>query len=89
MESFEKSKEKLVPRIETCSIHLRKQKVPSQEANPQPLAWQSWNLSIRLPDQCQMSDKVTGLLELRHARRYGRISFEIGRSMGGSVATSK
>jgi len=36
-----------------------------------------------------MSDKVTGLLELRHARRYGRISFEIGRSMGGSVATSK
>jgi len=63
--------------------------VRSQEANTQPLAWQIWNLSVRLPDQCQLSDKVTALLELRHARWYGRINFEIGRSMDGSIATSK
>jgi len=36
------------------SIHLLKYKAPSQEANPQPLAWQTWNLSVRLPDQCQL-----------------------------------
>ena len=75
--------------MKRASIHLRKRKAPRQEANPQPLAWQTWNLSVRLPDQCQLSDKVMALFELRHARRYGQISFEIGRSMGGSVATSK
>jgi len=57
--------------LKLASIHLRKRKVPSQEANPQPLAWQTWNLSVKLPDQCQLSDKVTALLELRHARQYG------------------
>jgi len=75
--------------LKRASIHLRKHKAPRQEVNPQPLAWQTWNLSIRLPDQFHLIHKVTGLFELRHARRYGRISFEIGRSMGGSVATSK
>jgi len=75
--------------LKRTSIHLRKRKAPSQEANPQPLAWKIWNLSARLPDQRQLSDKVTALFELHHARRYGQISFEIGRSMGGSVATSK
>jgi len=34
-------------------------------------------------------NKVTALFQPRHARRYDRISLEIGRSMGGSVATSK
>jgi len=74
--------------LKRASIHLRKRKASSQE-NPQPLAWQTWNLSVRLPHQCQLSDKVTVLFEPRHARRYGRISFEIGRSMGGSTVTSK
>jgi len=63
--------------LKRASIHLRKRKAPSQEANPQPLAWQTWNLSVRLPDQCHLSDKVTALFELCHARRYGWISFEI------------
>jgi len=44
-------------------------------AELEPIRW--------LPDQCQLSDKVTALFEPRHARRYGRISFQIGRSMGG------
>jgi len=35
--------------LKRASIHLRKRKAPSQEANPQPLAWQTWNLSVRLP----------------------------------------
>jgi len=73
LESFEKSKEKLVHEFKRGSIHLRKRKAPSQRANPQPLVWQTWNLSVRLPHQCQLSDKVTVLFELRHARRYGRI----------------
>jgi len=59
--------------LKRASIHLRKRKPPSQEANPQPLAWQTWNLSVRLPDQFQLSDKVTRLFEPSHARRYGRI----------------
>jgi len=59
--------------LKRANIHLRKRKSPSQEANPQPLAWQTWNLSVRLPDPCQLSDKVTSLFEPRHARRYGRI----------------
>jgi len=75
--------------LKRARIHLRKRKAPSQEANPQPLAWQTWKVSVRLPDQCRLSDKGTALFEPRHARRYGRIRFEIGISMGGSVATSK
>jgi len=47
--------------LKRASIHLRKRKAPSQKANPQPSAWQTWNLSVRLPDQCQFSDKVTSL----------------------------
>jgi len=27
--------------LKRASIHLRKRKAPSQEANPQPLAWQT------------------------------------------------
>jgi len=68
--------------LKRASIHLRKSKAPSQqpeEANPQPLAWQTWNLSVRLPDQCLLIYKVTALFEPRHARQYGQISFEIGR----------
>jgi len=38
--------------LKRASVHLRKRKAPSQEANPQPLTWQTWNLSVRLPDQC-------------------------------------
>jgi len=34
--------------LKRASIHLRKHKAPSQETNPQPLAWQTWNLSLRL-----------------------------------------
>ena len=84
MESFEKSKEKCRSHdLKRASIHLQKRKATSQEANPQPLAWQTCNLSVRLPDQCQLSDKVTTLFEPHHARLYGRTSFEIGRSMGG------
>ena len=75
--------------LKRASIHLRKRRASSQEANPQPLAWQAWNLSVRLQDQRRFSDKVAALFEPRHARWYGRISFEIGRSIGGSVATSK
>jgi len=41
-----------------------------------------------LLDRCRLNDKVTALFEPRHARQYGGISFEIGRSMGGFVATS-
>jgi len=76
-------------KLKHASIYLRKRKAPNQEVNPQQLAQQTWNLSVRLPDQCQLSDKVTALFEMRHGRRYDRISFEIGRSMGGSVAISK
>jgi len=76
LESFEKYKEKLVPRIETCKHSLTKTQ-GGQEANPQPLAWQTWNLSVRLPDERQLSDKMTSLFEPRHARRYCRICFEI------------
>jgi len=75
--------------MKRASIHLRKREAPSQDANPQSLAWQTWILSARLPDQCRLSDKVTALFEPRHARRYGQICFEIERPMGGSVATSK
>jgi len=89
LESFKKCEEKLFHELKRGSIHLRKRKAPIQKVNPQPLVWQTWNLSVRLSHQCQLSDKVTVLFEPRHARRYGRISFEIGRSMGGSVATSK
>jgi len=35
-----------------------------------------------------LSDKLTALFELHHVRQYGAISFEIRRSMGGSVVTS-
>jgi len=75
--------------LKRASIHSRKRKASSQEANAQPLAWQAWNLSVRLQDQRRWSDKVAGLFETHQARWYGRISFEIGRSKGGSVATSK
>ena len=63
--------------------------VPIGKVNSQPLAWQTWNLSVRLPDRHRLDDKLTALFEPGHARWYGRISFETGRSMGGSVATSK
>jgi len=77
-------------KLKHASIHLQKRKAPNQEMNPQQLAQQTWNLSVRPPDQRQLSDKVTAFLfEPCHARRYDRISFEIVRSMGGSVATSK
>ena len=36
--------------------------------------WQTWNLSVRLPDQSWLSDKVTALFEPRHARQYGQVS---------------
>jgi len=53
LESFEKSKEKLVPQIEMCKQSLlRKCKATSWEANPQPLAWPTWNRSVTLPDRC-------------------------------------
>ena len=48
----------------------------------------AWNQPVRLPDRRLLSDKLTALFELRHARWDGRINFETGRSMGGSVATS-
>jgi len=83
LESFEKYKENWFHELKCASIHLRKRKAPSQEAHPQPFTSQTWNLSVRLPDQCQLSDKMTTLFEPRHARQYGQISFEIGRSMGG------
>jgi len=51
------------------SILLRKCKAPNQEANPQPLAWQTWKVSVRPPDQCWLSKKMTTLFEMRHARR--------------------
>jgi len=39
LECIEKSKEKLVPQIETCKQSLlRKRKMPRQKVNPQPLA---------------------------------------------------
>jgi len=38
--------------------------------------------------RCRLSDKLTASFKPRHARWYGRMSIEIGRSMGGSVATS-
>ena len=34
----------------------------------------------------RFSDRLTALFELRHTRQCGQISFEIRRSMGGSVA---
>jgi len=64
-------------------------KVQSWEVNrnPQPLAWQTWNLSVMLRGRRHLTDKLTALFKLHHTRQYGGISFEI-RSMGGSVATS-
>jgi len=73
LESFEKSKENCSHELKRASIHSRKCKAPSQEANPRPLAWQTWKVSIRLPDQCWLSDKVTALFEPHHARWYGWI----------------
>jgi len=43
--------------VKRASIHLRKRKAPSQEANPQPLAWQTWEVSVRLPGQCRLGDR--------------------------------
>jgi len=88
-EVLKKVKKNWSHELKRASIQLPKCKAPNREANPQHLAWQTWKVSIRLPDQYWLSDKVTALFELRHARRYGRISFEIGRSVGSSVATSK
>jgi len=89
LESFEKSKEKLVPQTEMCKQSLlRKHKAPRWEANPQPLAWQTWDISVMLPGRRRLSDTLTALFKPRHARQYGGISFELRRSMGGSVATS-
>jgi len=89
LERFEKSKENWSHEVKRASIHVRKRKAPCQEANCQPLAWQTWKVSVRLPDQCRLNDKATTLFEPSRAMRYGRISFEIGKSIGGSVATSK
>jgi len=36
-----------------------------------------------------LSDKLTALVEPHHVRRYSGISFEIRRSIGDSVVTSK
>jgi len=33
--------------LKHASIHLQKHKAPSQEANPQALAWQTWKVSVR------------------------------------------
>jgi len=43
--------------LNRARIHLRKRKAPSQEVNLQQLAQQIWNLSVRLPDQCKLSEK--------------------------------
>jgi len=66
---------------------LQKRKVQRWEAIPQQLAWQTWDVSIMLPDWHQLSDIVTALFEPRHAKRNGGITFEI-RSTGGSIVTS-
>jgi len=87
LESFKKSKEKLVPRIETCKHSFTKMLGTKSRGETSTIG--TANPSVRLPDQCQLNDKVTASFEPRHARQYGRISFEIGRTMGGSVATSK
>jgi len=56
MESFEKSKEKLTPQIETCKQSLLwKRKVPGWEANRKPLAQQAWDTSIMLPGSHHLS----------------------------------
>jgi len=68
---------------------LRKHQSPLRwEVNWKPLAHQIWNTSATLPGPCCLSDKLTALFELRHARRCGPISFEVRRSMGGSTTTS-
>jgi len=40
-----------------------------------------------LPGWRHLNDQLTALFETRRVRRYGGISFETKRSMGGSIAT--
>jgi len=40
---FKKVKKNWSHELKRASIHLRKRKAPSQKANPQPFAWQTWN----------------------------------------------
>jgi len=49
------------------------------------LAWQTWDVSITLPGWHHVYEKLTALFKPRHARQYGGLSFEIRRSMGGSI----
>jgi len=73
MESFEKSKETLAPRIETCKQSLLcKHKVPGWEANRKPLARQTWDTSIMLPERHHLSDKLTALLEPRNVKLWNK-----------------
>jgi len=46
------------------------------------------NISVTLLDRRCLNNKLMSLFELGCARRYGGISFEIKRSMGGSVVSS-
>jgi len=49
----------VVPQIEMCKQSLlQKRKAPSQELNPEPLKWLTWNLTGRLPDWHWCNDKL-------------------------------
>jgi len=65
LESFERSKEKLIPWIEMCKQSLlQKRKVLRWEANPQLLAWQTWDVSVMLPGRLgnKFRNKIHGWL---------------------------
>jgi len=54
---------------------LRNSKVPSREANPQPLTWQTWNLSIRLGYQINTGWLKNWPLYLHHNMRGGMVKW--------------
>jgi len=67
LKSFEKSKEKLVPRIETRKQSLLwKRKAPWWEVNRKPSAQQMWDTSATLLGQWRLSDKLIASFETNH-----------------------
>jgi len=61
---------------ETCKQSLLpKHKSPRWKPNCKPLVQQTWNAFATLPRWRHMSDKLTVLFELRHARRCSQMRF--------------
>jgi len=69
------------------AVTIMKTQGAKVRGEPTTIAWQSWNVSVTLSGRRRLSDRLTALFKTCHARQYGGISFEIKRSMGGSIAT--